>query len=76
MAEGREADRGEALTDRPLRVRGQLLDRLAVDVDVAAHLVARLASEQRVYRLAAGLAGDVPERDVDRAEARRPQPSP
>ena len=37
-------------------------------MDVAADPLARLAAEQRVDGLAAVLAGDVPERDVDRAE--------
>src|SRR5204863_3369607 len=58
----------EPLPDRALRVRDQLVERLAVDVHVAADLLAGLAAEQRVDRLAAVLAGDVPERDVDRPE--------
>src|SRR5579859_3712424 len=48
--------------------RDEAFDRLVEDVVVHACLVARLAAQQRIYRHAKMLAGDVPQRNVDGAE--------
>ena len=62
------ADRREPGLLGVLDALHQLLGRVAEDVVVDARLVAHLAAQQLVDRHAEVLAGDVPERDVDRAE--------